>query len=321
MKLNFGYFNTPLKFLLLASLFISLPLAAGAQFDQLIKKTSDKLADEVSRMAVEKLSDIIAQKAAEQIEKKFDQLLMEAMEGDTAYQSPYDRDSAMYNLGRSYGAFMQGLNDAADLPPEYTFDLSMLVEITDDKNESENTRWYFSRDKSIMGIQAATSEKESQLIVWDMEKDVVVMYKDDGKKKTAQAIPNMMKLAGNLADKEEIDEQMDFTITPKKKKRKIAGYKCDGFDGKSEDNRFEAWTTNDLGIQWKDTFGPMMRNFTTTDMADASFGEFKGMTMASDSYEVESGKLISSFLTKEVDIEETVITNADYEFGYENNQE
>ena len=220
--------------------------SAVAQFDRLLDRTTSKLSRELERMAVEKISDVIAQKAAERIEREFDQWLMEAMAQDSA---TYNRDSAYYALGNSYGAFLQGLNDAADLPESYTFDLNILYEITSGNDAPENIRYYFSRDQPVLAIQTAKSQSNWQFMVMDIGNDVTVMYQHEGEKKTAQAIPNMMKMAGGLAQSQnpEFDEAFNFEINKMPKKQKVAGYKCEGWEGKSEEYRFETWMTDALG--------------------------------------------------------------------------
>ena len=285
-----------------------------AQFDQLLKRTSDKLADEVTRMAVEKLSDIIAQKAAEQIERKFDEMLMKAMEDDSTYQSSYNRDSAMYRMGQDYAAFLNGLNDAADLPEEYNFDVNMLVEVITENDEPQNMRMYFSRTEAIFAIQTATSETESQLILMDFDKDVMVMYKDANGEKTAQAVPNVMKFAGKMANSADV-EPTDYTITPIKGKQKIAGFKCYGYEGVSEEDKFEAWMTDDLDIEWQQTFGNAMQNFASANIYNEKWEEMKGVALSQKIFDAKTGELETSFLTKEVKANRITVVNADYSFG------
>ena len=304
---------------LFALLFIALSAfpdsASGQLVDKLMRRTSQKLANEVERMAVEKLSDIIAEQATKQIEKKFDELLMSALESDSTRNSDYNRDSAMYRMGASYGAFLQGLNDAADLPETYQFDINMLVEMTNEGDDPQNMRMYYSRTQPIFGVQTAASETNSQLVVMDFEKDVMVMYHDDNGEKTAQAIPNVMKFTSSLAGKVEVDSADNYTITPIKKTQKIAGFKCYGYEGVSDKHRFEAWMTDELDIEWRETFGAMMKDFASTDVYNDTWGELKGVALKQDMYDRSTDSITSSMLVKEVDTNKVTITNADYSFG------
>jgi len=262
-------------------------------------------------MAVEKISDVIAQQAAEAIEKEFDKLLMEAIKEDSA---KYDRDSAYYALGNSYSEFLSGLNNAADLPDEYTFDLDILYKVEMNNNNPEQIRYYFSRSEPIMGIMTAKTETNWQFILIDAGNDVTVMYQHDGDKKTAQALPNMMKLAGNLAKSQNPEvEEVDYKITKLSGKERIAGYKCEGWEGKSDDQRFETWMTEDLGIDWKDSFGEMIQQFSGNANFEQSWSGMTGMVLKSDNY--EAGKMTSSMEAQEVSKKETRFVNADYDFG------
>lgn len=284
---------------------------SDAQFDRLLRQTTNKLGNELERMAIDKISDVIAQKAAERIEQEFDKMLQQAMKDDS---TTYNRDSAYYALGSSYSAFLQGLNDAADLPESYTFDLNVLVDVkTKMADEPEPMRYYYSAESSIIGIQTAKSETDWQFIIMDLTNDVTVMYQHDGDEKTAQAIPNMMKFAGSMGQSN-TEEPKEYVISPIKGKERIAGYKCDGFEGTDGQNKFEAWLTDALGVDMKDTYGKMMEQFGSTNAYQTTWKDMSGMILKSETYD-EKGELISSMLAKEVDKKTFTITNADYTFG------
>ena len=264
-------------------------------------------------MAIEKISDVIAQKAAERIEQEFDKMLREAVKDDS---TTYNRDSAYYALGSSYGAFLQGLNDAADLPDSYTFDLNILVDVkTQVDDQPQPMRYYYSTESAIIGIQTAKTETDWQFILMDLENDVTVMYQHDGDEKTAQAIPNMIKLAAGMGQSN-TEEEKEYTISPIKKKEKIAGYKCDGFEGTDGELRFEAWMTDALGIDMKDTYGKMMQQFGSANAYQTSWSSMSGMVLKSETYD-NKGALTSSMVAKEVGKRTFIITNADYNFGNE----
>lgn len=312
--MNLSFTKSAIRNLLLVFCTLIVASPVNAQFDKLLDRTTRKLTRELEDMAVEKISDVIAQKAAEAVEKEFDKLLMEAMKEDSA---KYDRDSAYYALGNSYGQFLKGLNDAADLPESYSFDLDILYEVTTQNEKPEKMRYYFSSSQPIMGIQTAKSETNWQFVVIDVGNDVTVLYQHDGDKKTAQAIPNMMKFAGNLAQSQgaDVEGEFDYEINKLPGKKRVAGYKCEGWEGKSENQRFESWMTNELGVDWKQTFGEMVSQFAGTANYQQSWSGMEGMVMMSESY--EDDKLISSMEAQEVGKKETKFVNADYEFGYQ----
>ena len=267
-------------------------------------------------MAIEKISEVIARKAAEKIENEFDKLLMEAMAQDSA---KYNRDSAYYTMGNSYGQFLKGLNDAAEVPEQYSFDLNLLMEIASDDQEAEPIRYYLSRSEAIFGMQTAKSEDNWQFIVYDMDKDVTVLYQHDGDKKTAQALPNMMKLAAGLAQNQggEATDHLDFKINKTSRKERIAGYKCEVWEGTSEEQDFEAWITDDLGVDWSTNFSQMASQFTSSQDYSDAWEQMDGLALKSISFDGESKNIISRMEVKEVSKKAFVINNSEYTFGYE----
>lgn len=290
---------------------VSIALNSDAQINRLMRATTNKLANELERMAIEKISDVIAQKAAERIEQEFDKLLKEAVKEDS---TKYNRDSAYYALGNSYGMFLQGLNDAADLPESYVFDLNILVDVKTAKNDkTESMRYYYSTQSAIIGIQTAKTETNWQFILMDLTNDVTVMYQHDGDKKTAQALPNMMKLAANMSGTN-VEDTEEYKITPIKGKERIAGYKCDGFEGTNGETKFEAWTTDALDINMTETYGKMAARFGTSTTYQSAWQNMSGMMLKSISYD-EKGDLTSSMIAKEVGKRTFTIKNADYNFG------
>ena len=297
--------------LLIVLCILAINSKADAQLNHLLRRTTNKLANELERMAIEKISDVIAQKVAERIESEFDKLLQEAVKEDS---TKYNRDSAYYALGSSYSSFLAGLNKTADLPESYSFDLNILVDVKtkiDDKPES--MRYYYSKGASIIGIQTAKSKTEWQFILMDLTNDITVMYQHDGDEKTAQAIPNMMKLVAGL-DHSNQDTEKEYTVTSIKGKERIAGYKCEGFKGTDGETNFEAWVTDALGVDMKDTFGEMAKQFGSSNAYSGAWDNLSGMVLKSEVYD-ENGDLTSSMIAKEIGTRTFTITNADYNFG------
>ena len=88
------------------------------------RKVQDNLARAVENMVVEKVSDAIVNAAMRPIEKSFDEMLRAAFEADSIYYStdPAYRDSLRF---RSFEVYMESLNNMADVPDQYVFDLSL----------------------------------------------------------------------------------------------------------------------------------------------------------------------------------------------------
>ena len=98
----------------------------------------------------------------------------------------------------------------------------------------------------------------------DLSQDIMVRYKTDKKgKKTGQAIPSVMKLAGpmtnSVKDTDSISYQMNLKKTGKTKK--IAGYIGTEYKGNSTNEDIVMYISDQFPIKWEKTFSQYNKRF------------------------------------------------------------
>lgn len=293
----------------LTLVFCGLGIQSQAQFNKVLRRTTQKLEREIERRAVEKASDIIAREIADAMEREFDEWLEEAAKRDTSshYQ---EGDSSNYRSSQNYQDFLASMNREVDVPESYSFDIALHVEIEEKGEDPQQMLLYLSRDEPIFGMQTAAEKGETQIFVMDSERDAIIMYKEDKKGKTAQAIPSFNGLISS-----QVEEQLgEYHIEKTGKKETVAGYNCIGYKGSSEDYNFEFYTTDALGITWDKGFGPLMQKFGGEAYV-SEFNKVEGMSLKSFSWEKSNDKKVTRWETLEVDKGGKEILNADYDFG------
>ncbi len=304
------------KIYLIALLGCALVIPAQGQglLNRVLKRSKDKIEQGVEDMLVEKASDAISRKIYRSMSDAFDKMIYDAAKQDSAYQANYG-DSVAIKYGQLADNWMARMNEAVDLPESYAFDRTLLIETTSGNDVNEMTM-YLSTESPLLAIEQEEGS-EMRLIVIDTEKDVTVLYMTDKKgKKTAQAIPNMMRFAGAMAASYESDsvDQMDYSFEATGKTRNVAGYTCQEYKGESEDYESTFYITGELDVDWKEVFGGMIERFAGTSYDDKAL-KMNGFMLESHSQHKKKKKDTSSWITKEVKKDGPTIINADYEFG------
>ena len=285
-----------------------LPVQGNSQLlNKIIKRTTDKAVDKAGDMLVEKISDELARRIYLSMDDAFDKMLANARLQDSVYRANYG-DS----LGMMTADWMARMNEAADLPDQFQFDIHFLVETSHNKQDQEINLFY-SKNEPIFAMQ--TIEKGSlNTIVVDGEKDVTVLYRDENGKKSAQAIPNLMGMAGAMSQTYANQEtQEEYTINKTGKTKKFAGYRADEYVGESDDYTYTFYFSDDLDLDWENAYGPLVERFGNFSNSE-EFSKVSGMFIASYSTG-KKGKDESSWETKEINEKSMVINNADYQFG------
>ncbi len=302
------------KLLLILLFALGIYQSADAQIlKRILKESSRKVEREVTNMVVDKASDIIAQKAVQSLESTFDKMIRDAMESDSTYRNDGSvPDSAYYSAGQKYAEFLRGMNDQADLPDQYAFDVTLLVESSYTDHDPQEMRIYYAKDHAVMCVEQMEG-KDKTYMVMDLEKDVVAMYRIDKKgRKTVQALPNMFKMAGSFASSSGEEKAFSFKATGKTKK--IAGYTCEEFEGKGDEEMITAYFSNDVPVDWNKTFGAMMKRIAPTTYHDG-IEEISGMVLESYTVMKKKPKTEYFYTTKEVLEAPFVIDNSAYEMA------
>lgn len=274
------------------------------------RRVQDNLARAVENMVVEKVSDAIVNAAMRPIEKSFDEMLRAAFEADSIYYStdPAYRDSLRF---RSFEVYMESLNNMADVPDQYVFDLSLTYLIEYEK-ESNNYKIHLSKDLKLMAME----QEKSGIVVMDFERDVNVIYTEDEKGvKRAQAVPSMLKLAASYVKTQNEAENQNFSLTKNGKTKTILGYSCEGYLAVTDETETEFYHAPNFPVSWGEAYLNAVSSFAPMT-AKKEYGEMSGMVLESTSKEKKSGKMT---LMKVTDYSEKswIINNSDYNFGRE----
>lgn len=266
-------------------------------FKKVLDETKNKLGETLEDIVVDKASDIIVKKLNHSLNKHIDNQIENAFKGSEFYT-----EEENYNSTKNQAAlagYLSTLNASVDLPESYLFDTEMRVELKDANNTSEII-YYFSKNKQIFGL-GANENGDSQIMVYDMENNLMVIYmKDENGKEHAQAIPMNTALVGSIIDSELEKEGLNYTIRPSGKTAIVAGKKCEGYIGVGEDSTTEFYTTTDVGISYSDTFSGLIDNVSNSEyqnmLSSVNGMMMKAITMEDGEetiWEVKSIKSIS----------------------------
>lgn len=278
----------------LAILFFSLailcPQSSSAQLlGKLKDATMRKIEQRVEDKIVEELSEELARRAMKPVDKAFDDFLRASYQKESGEDmSSEEFDSLMNSTSSAYTDFLVALNTSADIPAEYNFDISLDIETREESKEVMKTEMLFAKGASYIGFKQEDTD-EDVIVVMDSEKDLFVMY--NRSQGTAQAVPSMFSLSSSFAtaymDEDEAYELKYFDATGKTKK--IQGYSCSEFKGETNSQKFTAYFTDDLSIDWTDSFGKMASSMAPQTY-NKEYEKAKGVLMKSESQDLETKK-------------------------------
>jgi len=305
--------NSQLLFIIL--LFITPGLTNAQLLGKLKRAVQDKVEKKIEDKIIEELSEELANRAMKPINKAFDEYIKSSYENETGEK--YDQakfDSLMEASGEAYMDFLGGLNKAANIPDEYSFDYELKIETQEESKEKINTKMYFSKDSGVMGMHQS-NDGEEILMVMDPDNDLMALFNQ--KDKTAQAMPSMFKLTRAVTSSyiEEVEE--DYTLSSFEatgKSKKIAGYKCIEYKGDSPAMKFSTYITTELPFDWRDAYGGIIQSISPRLYNQEGYKDIKGMMMKSESYDKETKKK-SKWEVKKVSDNGFKISKSDYTFN------
>jgi len=300
--------------LLLAIFAFLSPISEAQILKDLGRSVKRKLSQKIERKVVETLAEEIANRAFRPINDVMDDWIRENMKQDSAYAGVSD-DSLAILMRTNYGKILGSLNQAANLPPSYSFDHTMDIVVTDD-GKSHPMKWYIMENGDAMAFEQLDGN-ESQLMLMDIKNDIIVMY--NLKDRTGQALPGMMSLGTAFAAAEMEKENYDPMSAIKKGGSKtVAGYKCDEYMFEDDEYQSEIWVSNEVPFDWKGAFGTLVSR-VSPKLAEQNNQLMKGMMLESTTKEKgkKRGKFksVSTWMTKSIDSSTFSIDNAKYQFG------
>lgn len=229
----------------------------GTANGQFLKKLGKK---------VEKAAERTVERRAErETEKKTDQALDKVLEpgerkggkeqGETkekvasAGNDNTEESNAATARGQAALAAMLGGGSMEDVPDTYTFSYRATMKISnDDTNEETAMQYWLEPDATYFGTKALIEGAANNIAVMDMENEAMVMFMDDGERKTAMRLngsQDMMEKYIKIAVEDE--EGKKVKVTPIEGKT-ILGYHCKGFQMETSDGISKVWVTDEAPV-------------------------------------------------------------------------
>ncbi|MEL6924156.1 MAG: hypothetical protein AAFO94_08920 [Bacteroidota bacterium] len=296
---------------ILLTLLLATPTTAEAQLLKgVMKRTEDKIRYGAQRMIVEKASDALANAVLRRAEREIDK----AMRDVFAQQESEAREKGETPQYADYGSFLNAMNKSADVPASYTLDLQMLCEVSSRKEKPQEVLYHFSKAGGVFAFEAEEDGKKNLMVI-DMEKDLMIMYLTENGKKTATALPGMMKLGMTMAKKQMEDNGTAENIGSMKatgNSKEVAGYNCKEFEYMYNKEKTLSYVTEDIDFSWPEAFGDMLKKFMP-DNSDFPAEAFQGMALETLTFD-KKGREDHKWTTKEVSFETMTIDNSEWEF-------
>lgn len=306
--MTFRIFSLSLVFIF--TCIILTPLQAQL-LNRLKNRTVDKIEQRLEEKIVEEVSEEIARQVMRPVDKAFDNLIKQSYRDE--YGEDYSDaqiDSIMRNAGSSYAAFLEGLNQAADLPESYSFHYQMIVESKEPNGDKQESEMWFSESQALAGFKS--KEKPTDMVVIDMENDIVVLYSEDKGKKTAQAIPSMLQLTSALvATNAEAQKVLEVNVEGPGKTKKIAGYHASQYKVENDEYKNEYYITKDIPFSWHDDFYQSLTQYAP-GLYNESYKQMKGLMLEGKMYDKKE-KESSSFKTKKIKKTMVTLNHSEYE--------
>jgi len=283
-----------MKVLLTLIATFTITFAHAQIFGRIVDRAKDKISNKIEDKVVERISEEIARAAMKPIDNAIDDMLKER----------HAQDSINGKTDVDYGEFVNAFLKPVNLPDSYTFDMTLECETKDYDGDKTDMEMLLTKDGSAIGFVQFENGKRMTM-VFDTKNDIMAVYNEEEKK--VQGMPSMLSLAGAMASSQEEDAyEMSFDKTGKTKK--VAGYECDEWEIDDEETTTKALVAEDFPIEWKESFGPFLKQMLPTTQRDQMP---KGMTLKSESKTKAKNKK-SKFEVKKVIDSAMTINNKDY---------
>src|SRR5690606_22853207 len=160
------------------------------------------------------------------------------------------------------------------VPDSYTFSYAVTYQMKSGKDEMPFE--YLLEPNGAYFANKMADPKANSIMVYDLKKNIMVTFMDDGKQKMAMKMkmPNMKKVQKKYGDKLFPDEEGndDVKITPIESKT-ILGYNCLGFKMVSDEGVGKVWITNEAPVSLNGVFANFKRMPDTGPYANMPINE------------------------------------------------
>lgn len=230
---------------------------------QFLKKLKKRAENAVERTILNKTDQEVSEKTEEVIDKTVsgensEGNNQESNESSTSEneQSPSDKESPSEEerkakeekMSRMFGGGLEGV------PDTYAFSYILTYQI--ETNKESIPFQYFLEPNAPYFANKMEDKGTTNFMVYDLKKNFMVMYMDDGKQKMAMKMKmaNMKKVQKKYGDRLfSEDENKKIQITPIEG-RTILGYNCLGFKVVSDDGEGKFWMTNEAPVSLNQVF-------------------------------------------------------------------
>jgi len=295
--------------------------SAEAQFLKKLKKTAENA---VERTVLNKTDQGVSQKTGEVIDEtvsgggnndsnnqgaKSDGSQSSNDQGSTSETPTQEEQDAKANkMMNMFGGGLDGV------PDSYEFSYIVTYEITSDKDEI-NFEYYLEPNAPYFGNKTQDPRANS-IIVYDLKKNFMVTFMDDGKQKMAMKMkmPNMKKIQQKYGDKLFPEEQDNETQIIPIEGKTILGYNCSGYKIINKDGEGKVWFTNDAPVSLNGVFANFKKKPETGPYANMPFNE---KTLIMEMEFQSSKKKKDNMIMKCVGLDEKAISiqKKDYKTG------
>ena len=281
-------------------------LQVNAQFGKLIKDVGIRAGTKFGEKIGNHLADKAAEGLADKLISKWNAAEEEALKKD--YDSIAKQNPDKY---KDYDDYKKSLNKNPNIQDEYVFDVSLDVEKID-KDSKDMTQMYFSNNSDLFAI-GEEKEGKKGITVFDHTKNMMVIFSQEGNKKSMQAIPSFQRLGSALTDVaiKSAAYDTDFKLKKTGKTRTIAGYKCDEYSGTYEDKTTTLYLARDLKLTTNNNYGKfLIGSYLINNFSDETNAE--GVIMLSQTKD-KAGKVSSNWEVKKVSKKTFKLKTADYQ--------
>ena len=279
---------------------ITMPAVAqfGGLGKKIMKKTGDKIERKIEYEVSERIANEIADRAMRPVNAVLDSIFNE---NQTNWEE----------MGKSMEEFAKNMDRIEDLPDAYNFDYVVDTEFKDYDKKKHKMQMYLSSTKSIFAMRNPDQGDQSDdIIVMDMEAGITAMYRVVDGKRQVTALPNMTELGMAVAMSAVDEEDINFSFEKTGKTKKIHGYTCHEYIGKTDDEEIKGYIAQDFPVDMTSVFGEAGKQFMPKNLNEV-IEEMSGFTMLSES-KFENGKK-SSFEVKKINDDGVVILTSDYQ--------
>lgn len=297
-------------FFILGIIFLANNLHAqfmGRIMDRARQKVEQRIEDKI----IEEVSEAIARRAYRPVEKAIDDALRQKYQDSVQQGQSVDWEK----MGKAYAAFLTGLNNAANIPDQYIFDLTQEVEIIDYNKQRSFVKLHYSENQPVLGIENPDNFNNTNLVVLDLKSDVMVIFSTDSKgKKTAQAVPGYLAFSSSMAAQASDKTAEDFQIRKTGSSKKVAGYPCDEYNGESKEEIMKLWVTESFPTSHSKALAAYLQKYAPPAYAENT-SLVKGMVLQSENTRKDEPGKKFLWTTKKISPRTFEIRKSDYEFA------